>query len=203
MPKIDESNIKDSLSKIKDMSKSVAENKKTWQELYDILPEGEKHLATLGQKLDRQIITEEKLINANKKARESAIAHNNALKQQTLGAKAATVATKALSVALNMVAFFVITEAISAVVSYLNSYTEAAANAKEGSEALTQKMKDFDSKVGENAKTLKDLNPQYQKLSKGVNELGENINDSTEEYEEYKDIVQQVSDIMPDYLTNS
>jgi len=116
----------------------------------------------------------------------------------TFSAKAATVATKALSVALNMVAFFVITEAIGAVVSYLNSYTEAAANAKEGSEALTQKMKDFDSKVGENAKTLKDLNPQYQKLSKGVNELGENINDSTEEYEEYKDIVQQVSDIMPD-----
>ena len=110
--------------------------------------------------MEGQIITEEGLIKANKKARESAIAHNNALKQQTLGAKAATVATKALSVALNMVAMWAITEAIGAVVTYLNSYTEAAANAKEGSEALTQKMKDFDSSVGENAKTLKDLNPQ-------------------------------------------
>lgn len=198
MPKIDESNVKDSLSKIKDMSKSVAENKKTWQELYDILPEGEKHLATLGQKLDGQIITEEDLINANKKARESAIAHNNALKQQTLGAKAATVATKALSVALNMVAFFVITEAISAAVSWMNSYTEAAKNAKEGSEALTQKMKDFDSTVGENAKTLKSLNSRYQELSKGVDRLGKVTTLSTSEYEEYKDIVQQVSDIMPD-----
>lgn len=113
----------------------------------------------------------------------------------SFSAKAATVATKALSVALNMVAFFVITEAISAVVSYLNSYTEAAANAKEGSEALTQKMKDFDSSVGENAKTLKGLNSRYQELSKGVNELGGNVHNSTEEYEEYKDIVQQISDI--------
>ena len=116
----------------------------------------------------------------------------------TFSAKAATVATKALSVALNMVAFFVITEAISAVVSYLNSYTEAAANAKEGSETLTQKMKDFDSSVGENTKTLKSLNSRYQELSKGVNELGGNVHNSTEEYEEYKDIVQQISDIMPD-----
>lgn len=112
MPKIDESNIADSLSKIKDMSKSVAEGKKTWQDLFDTLPEGEKHLAKLGKEMEGQIITEEGLINANKKARESAIAHNNALKQQTIGAKAAKVATKALSVALNMVAFFVITEAI-------------------------------------------------------------------------------------------
>lgn len=110
MPKIDESNIADSLSKIKDMSKSVAEGKKTWQDLFDTLPEGEKHLAKLGKEMEGQIITEEGLINANKKARESAIAHNNALKQQTLGAKAATVATKALSVALNMVAMWAITK---------------------------------------------------------------------------------------------
>ncbi len=132
-----------------------------------------------------------------KKAGKSTDELVDGLKNVPKTAKAATVATKALSVALNMVAMWAITEAIGAVVTYLNSYTEAAANAKEGSEALTQKMKDFDSKVCENAKTLKELNPQYQKLSKGVNELGENINDSTEEYEEYKDIVQQVSDIMP------
>ena len=138
------------------------------------------------------------LIGSTKGATVSTEALTTAQKQSTIASKAATVATKALSVALNMVAMWAITEAIGAVVTYLNSYTEAAANAKEGSEALTQKMKDFDSKVGENAKTLKDLNPQYQKLSKGVNALGENVHNSTEEYEEYKDIVQQISDIMPD-----
>ena len=106
------SNIADSLSKIKDMSKSVAEGKKTWQDLFDTLPEGEKHLAKLGKEMEGQIITEEGLINANKKARESAIAHNNALKQQTLGAKAATVATKDLATFGNMLAMWAITKGI-------------------------------------------------------------------------------------------
>lgn len=97
-----------------------------------------------------------------------------------------------------MVVMWGISKIIGRVIIEINKFTEAAANAKEGSEALTQKMKDFDSKVGENAKTLKDLNGRYQEVSKGVNALGDNINDSTSEYEEYKDIVQQVSEIMPD-----
>lgn len=53
-----------------------------------------------------------------------------------------------------------ISEIIGRVITEINKFTEAAANAKEGSETLTQKMKDFDSTIGENAKTLKDLNPQ-------------------------------------------
>jgi len=138
------------------------------------------------------------LISTTKGATVSTEALTTAQKQSTIASKAATVATKALSVALNMVAFFVITEAISAVVSWLKSYTDAVANAKEGSEVLTQKMKDFDSTVGENSKTLSSLNGKYQELSKGVNKLGENISLSSSEYEEYKDIVQQVSEIMPD-----
>lgn len=177
----------------------VKQNKKSWQDYFDTLDDGESYIVDLIKNTDDlSKLTGEDLINANKKARESAIAHNNALKQQTLGAKAATVATKALSVALNMIAFFAITEAISATVSWLDSYVNAAANAKESSEALTKKMKDFDSTVGENAKTLKSLNPQYQELSKHVNKLGENIDGSSEQYEKYKDIVQQVSEIMPD-----
>ena len=53
----------------------------------------------------------------------------------SFSAKAGKVALQALAMAGNMVAMWAITEAIGAVVSWLNSYTEAAANAKEGSEA--------------------------------------------------------------------
>jgi len=120
----------------------VKQNKKTWQDYFDTLDDEESYIVDLIKNTDDlSKLTGEDLINANKKARESAIAHNNALKQQTLGAKTATVATKALSVTLNMVTMWAITEAIGAVVSYLNSYTEAAANAKEGSEAKKYSVK--------------------------------------------------------------
>jgi methyl-accepting chemotaxis protein len=201
MPKIDESNIEKSLSKIKDMSKSVAENKKTWQELYDTLPEGEKHLAKLGKEMEGQIITGEDLINANKKARESAIAHNNALKQQTLGAKAATVATKALSVALNMVAMWAISEVIGFVVTGLHSLATASETARENAAGLAKSISSFNENISNNSSKISDLNSRYQELSKGVNNLGENISLSSSEYDEYKNIISQVSDIMPDLTT--
>lgn len=90
-PKIDTSNAKEVKAEITDLSKLVANNETTWQELFDTLPSGKKHFAELGQQMEGQIITEEGLITANEKARASALAHNNALKQQTLGAKAANV----------------------------------------------------------------------------------------------------------------
>ena len=123
------------INELNDIDKQVKDGTKSWQDYSNGLKDNEKWIAKWGQETEGQIRTQSDLINVNKKARESAIAHNNALKQQTLGAKAATVATKALSAALNMVAMWGITEAISAVVTYLNSYSEAAANAKEGSEA--------------------------------------------------------------------
>ena len=159
-PDISDTTASNLLTKLQKEQVLVDANKKSWQDYFNGLKESEKWQIDFIQNTDLHKASLNDVKKAYNSARESAIAHNNALKQQTLGAKAATVATKALSVALNMVAMWAITEAISAVVSYLNSYTEAAANAKEGSETLTQKMKDFDSSVGENAKTLKDLNPQ-------------------------------------------
>lgn len=66
-PKIDASNVDEIKTKIVKMSKSVSDGKKTWQELFEALPVGEKHFAELGQQMEGQIITEEVLISANEK----------------------------------------------------------------------------------------------------------------------------------------
>ena len=113
LPKIDTSNVGAIKKEILDMTKSVTDDKKTWQELFDTLPAGKKQLAKLGQQMEGQIITEEGLIAANEKARASASAHNNALKQQTLAAKAASAGMKALSMAGNMIAMWALGEVIS------------------------------------------------------------------------------------------
>ena len=98
------------INELNDTDKQVKNGTKSWQDYSNGLKDNEKWIAKWGQETEGQIRTQKDLINANKKAREAAIAHNNALKEQTLGAKAATVATKALSVALNMVAMWAITK---------------------------------------------------------------------------------------------
>ena len=98
------------INELNDTDKQVKNGTKSWQDYSNGLKDNEKWIAKWGQETEGQIRTQKDLINANKKAREAAIAHNNALKEQTLGAKAATVATTALSVALNMVAMWAITK---------------------------------------------------------------------------------------------
>ena len=63
--------------------------------------------------------------------------------------------------------------------------------------AINESVKDMST----NTKTLSDINSEYQELSKGVNTLGENVSLSTTQYSRYKEIISQVSDIMPNLTT--
>lgn len=145
------------------------------------------------------------MLNASKTAQnmvEKANGNTVALNSLTRSSKASAIALKGLAIAGNMVAFMAISTAISAAVTKINSYVNAASEAKQSSETLVQKMKEFDSSASNNAKTLDGLNNKYKELSKGVNKLGENVSLSTSEYEEYKDIIRQVHEIMPDVAVN-
>lgn len=74
------------------------------------------------------------------------------LKTTANATKEASVEMKALRIALNMIAFTLISEVIRQGVSWLNSYIDAAKSAKDASEALTSKIKDFNSTASENTK---------------------------------------------------
>lgn len=52
-----------------------------------------------------------------------------------------------------------------------------------------------------NTSTLSELNKEYQKLSEGVNFLGKNVSLSYDEYGRYKEIISQISSIMPELAT--
>jgi len=199
-PKIDTSNVDEIKTKIVKMSKSVSDGKKTWQELFDVLPVGEKHFAELGKQMEGQIITEDGLISANEKARASAIAHNNALKQQTLGAKAANVALKGLAMAGNMLVSLGISAIISLAIKGLYNLAHAADNAKESAESFSNSFKSMNEEFTSNDSKLSDLQKQYDKLSKGVNSLGENVSLTTDEYDTYKQVISEISDMMPSLL---
>ena len=200
IPKIDASNVTEATEKIKKMTESVAKGKNTWQKLFDALPEGEKQLAKLGQQMEGQIITEEKVIEANQQARASALAQNEAIETQTLSAKAGQVALQALAIAGNMIVMWAVSKAIELLVTGVDNIIHSAERCKERVDELMSSYQSALAEANSNAQTVEELADKYEKLSKGVNNLGENISLTTDEYAEYNKIVNQIADMFPNLI---
>ena len=188
-PKIDTSNVKEVKAEIIGLSESVAAGNTTWQKLFDTLPAGKKHYAELGQQMKGQIITEEGLIAANEKARASAIASNNALKQQTLSAKAGSIAMKGLAAAANIAAQILITLVISEIIKGIDNYVNRVKYAKEEIEKSRSEYDDITSSIESMNDELESTQEKIDDLqSKGAltftdkAEL-ENLKDQNEELE--------------------
>ena len=129
---------------------------------------------------------------------QSAIANNN---QLSLSTKAAAFGFKALSMAGNMLAFMAISKVIQIAVEKISELSNASKIAEEKAVGFADSVNTAAKGLSDNASTLSSLNSEYQHLSKGVNALGENVSLSASEYARYKEIIQQVSDIMPDMTT--
>lgn len=66
----------------------VKQNKKSWQDYFDTLDDGEKYIVDLIKNTDDlSKLTGEDLVKANQQARASALAHNEAIKAQTFCTK--------------------------------------------------------------------------------------------------------------------
>lgn len=124
-----------------------------------------------------------------------------AQKTSTLSARAQSVAFKALSVAGNMLLFLGISSAISAVVKGIDTISHSSENCKESAEKLLSSYKSALDTANSNAKKTEDLTEKYEILSKGVNNLGENISLTTDEYKEYNSIVNQIADMFPNLIS--
>lgn len=115
----------------------------------------------------------------------------------SFSAKAGKVALQALATTGSMIAMWAITRVIDFAATRLDNLANASKHATENAKELTSKMNNSISSLSGNASTLSELNDEYQTLSKGVNQLGENIGLSTEDYNRYKNIISQLSEIMP------
>ena len=76
-------------------------------------------------------------------------------------------------------------------------------SAEETKESVSKLMDEFDSALktaNQNLKTIESLADRYEELSEGVDELGRNVSLSTDEFEEYNNIVNQIADMSPDLV---
>lgn len=104
----------------------------------------------------------------------------------------------ALNAAMNVFVSMGISLIIQGVVAALDNWIHAQDKVAERAKEFTTNVRQMRDELGSGSKTISDISDRYERLSKGVDKFGRNISLSTSEYNEYKDLVSQVSDIMPD-----
>lgn len=75
-----------------------------------------------------------------------------------------------------------------------------AEEAMELADTFDQSFSQLNETIKTNKKTIDGLSEEYVKLSKGVNESGENIGLSADEFKRYHEITKQIGDMMPELI---
>lgn len=114
----------------------------------------------------------------------------NAAKASTIGL---TIAQTALNAAIGMGIGLL----INLVVQGVNKLIHANEEAIEKAEELRNKYEEFKNTNASNVNALKGLESEFKELSKGVSQYGDNISLTTEQYERYKEIIQQIVGMSP------
>lgn len=118
-----------------------------------------------------------------------------ALNNLTTSSKAAALGMKALSIAGNMLIGIAVSKGIELIFKGIDNIAHSAEHCKERVDELLSSYKSAIDTANSNAKTIEDLADKYEKLSEGVNNLGENVGLSTAQYAEYNKIVNQIADM--------
>ena len=118
-----------------------------------------------------------------------------------VGARVATIALEAATMALNMAMTMGIGVAIGAVItgisSLINHYDDLAESVDESSNAFNES----NSSLMKNAKGFKEAANEYDKLRHGVNSVGENIGLSVDEFDRYHDAVNKIAELVPSMVS--
>ncbi len=86
---------------------------------------------------------------------------------------------------------------ISLVVKGIDKLVHANEEAIEKAKELRRKYEEFKSTNESNVTALNGLKKEFEELSKGVSQYGDNISLTTEQYERYKEIIQQIVGMSP------
>lgn len=138
--------------------------------------------------------------NAQDAAKQSAIAHNNALNQLTIGAKAAKIVLNGLKMAGNIIASYLISKAITALFNQISKVIHRSENAIKDLKDAIQKVQNTQDEFISNFKSLSEVEDRFIELSKGVNSYSENIKLSMDDYNEYLKLSQEIADLAPDLV---
>ena len=113
----------------------------------------------------------------------------------------ADVAVKGLNLALNALGGLAVSIALQLLVTGIDNIVHAQENAVNAANKTADALKNTLQGYSDNISALSGFEDKLQTLSKGVDSVGNNVSLTNEQYDEYKDIISQVSDIMPNLTT--
>lgn len=103
-----------------------------------------------------------------------------------------------LNTALNAGIFFLASAAIQGVAKALDNYIHKTEKARERTDVLFSEFAQMNATLAEHRKTVAELSDRYDELSKGVNLSNNgNVSLSTDKYEEFLDINEQLAEAFP------
>lgn len=113
---------------------------------------------------------------------------------QTMGLKIATVA---LNAAITMGIGLLISFAVSGITKLINKQKEL----KKSAEEIINTYNDAKSKLRNNKAAIDEISSDYERLSKGVDDFGNNISLTTDEYKKYNEITNKIADMFPEMIS--
>ena len=114
--------------------------------------------------------------------------------------KLASVGLSILSTGLNALITFGISMAISKIFQVFDNYINRIEKTKQAVKSLESEYSSSQTNITSHEKTISDISKRYEELSKGVNEYGENIGLTADEFAEYHDITKQIYDMYPNLI---
>lgn len=126
--------------------------------------------------------------------------YNSAVKAAAvsqIGLTTSMIASKVAALALNAAVSMGISIAISALVKIVDDFIHSNKRAIESAEELRSKYAEFKEMNVSNVKTINNLKKEFEILSNGVSQYGDNISLTTDQYQRYKEIIQQIIGISP------
>lgn len=124
-----------------------------------------------------------------------------AWQEYTVKSKSAAVATKALSIGMNMLMGFGISLALTAIVSAIDAVANASKHAEERLDKLVDEFRDMKEATKSSGEWVEKNAEKFVELSKGVDALGRNIALTDDEYKEYLSLSNEAASHFPQMIT--
>lgn len=122
------------------------------------------------------------------------------LHETSVASKMASAGFRLLSVAANAALSLLISFAINAVIKGIDNLIHAQEKAQEAFEESTTKFKEYNKEISDTKKYINDTKSRYAELAQGVDNVGNNVSLTAEEYRQYNEITNKIAELFPQMI---
>lgn len=147
-------------------NQSVVHGGQTMEQYFNVFPEYKNQLETYVTTTEQQKQSVQGLMKATHEARSEQLKQNEAIKAQTISAKAGSIAMRTLATAGNMLVMLGISKGIELVATGIDNLVHSAEHCKERVNELMSSYQSAIKDANNDAKVVEDIAPRYKALAK-------------------------------------